>query len=98
VHGTHHVRPGQGEDVGVAAQVPRVVAESLAPKVGLLEAVALDQGPGGAVEDEDALLEQRAKQLETFLACSGDPGPCGGRAGRESSFGGPASFWRSVYR
>ena len=51
------LRPRQVEQVGVAGDVARVVAEALAA-VGLLAAdLALDQHAPGAVEDRDAVPE-----------------------------------------
>ena len=49
------------QQVVVALEVVRVVGEALAAIVGLDQAVALDHGAHGAVEDEDALREQVAQ-------------------------------------
>jgi hypothetical protein len=57
VDGPNHVRPGQAQDVGVAAKVARVIPEALAPEFGLAQAVALDERPRRPVEDEDSLLQ-----------------------------------------
>ena len=48
----------QHQDVVVAAQIARVIAEYLAAIVRLAERVALKHGSPRAVEDEDALGEQ----------------------------------------
>ena len=53
----HHGRPGEHEDVVVAAQLVAVLGETLAAEVRLAELVALDHGTHGAVDDEDALDE-----------------------------------------
>ena len=50
--------PGQAEQVGVAAQVARVVAEPLAAVVGLGQLVGLDERAHRAVEHEDPRPEQ----------------------------------------
>ena len=52
------LRLRQHQQVVVALQVVRVVGEALAAIVGLVEPVALDHRAHGAVEDQDALLEQ----------------------------------------
>ncbi|MEZ4268571.1 MAG: hypothetical protein R3F39_19575 [Myxococcota bacterium] len=49
------VRPGEHQQVVVAAQIARVVLEALAPVVGLGEPVALDHRAHRPVQDEDAL-------------------------------------------
>ncbi len=50
----HHLRPGQHEDVVVAAQIVAVPGQALAAEIGLAQLVALDHGAHGAVDDEDA--------------------------------------------
>ena len=57
------VRLGQVEDVRVAGDVLRVVAEQVAGEVFGREALALQHRPPGAVEDEDALVEQLPQPL-----------------------------------
>ena len=54
----HDVRPGEADQVGVAAQVTRVVTEPLAPEVGLGQLVRLDERAHPAVEHEDPFAEQ----------------------------------------
>jgi hypothetical protein len=48
------VRPGETEQVVVAPQVMRMVAEAFAPEIGLGERMLLDHGAHRAVEDGDA--------------------------------------------
>jgi hypothetical protein len=62
VAGGHHVGAGEAEEVVVALEVLPVVAQAVAAVVGLGEAVALQEGPQGAVQDEDALVEQAAQR------------------------------------
>jgi hypothetical protein len=52
---------GDAEQVVVALDVAGPVREALAAVAGLVRAVPLDRGPHGAVEHEDALLEQRGQ-------------------------------------
>jgi hypothetical protein len=55
--------PGQVEEIGVAGDVVRVVAEALAP-VGLLPAqLALDEHAPGPVQDGDPLAEAGFESL-----------------------------------
>ena len=58
VDAEHDVRPRQVEQVGVAGDVARMVAEALAAVVLGREAGVLDHRPPGAVEHEDALCQQ----------------------------------------
>ncbi|MPN27711.1 hypothetical protein SDC9_175145 [bioreactor metagenome] len=53
-----HVGAGQHQQVVVALQVVRMVGEARAPIIGFAQPVALDHRAHGAVEDEQALLEQ----------------------------------------
>ena len=55
VHVEDDVRSGQVQDVRIALDVPRVVAESLAAVVGVVEPLPLEHRAPGAVEHEDAL-------------------------------------------
>ena len=52
---------GQHQQVVVAFEVVRVIGEARAAVVGFLQTVALDHRAHGAVEDEQALLEQGGK-------------------------------------
>src|SRR5262249_12888824 len=49
---------GEDEDVGVSLEIVRVVGEPGAAEVRLGQPVALHHGAHGAVEDEDALLQE----------------------------------------
>src|SRR5690606_33382372 len=53
------LRPGQRQQVVVAALVVAGIGEALAAVVGLLQPVALDHGAHGAVEHQDAAGEGR---------------------------------------
>ena len=55
---------GQAQQVAVAAQVARVVAEPLAAEVGLAEPVRLEHRAHRAVEDEDPLAQEAGQQGE----------------------------------
>ena len=57
------VGPGQVEQVGVARDLARMVAEALAAVVGVGEPAALEHRPPGPVEHEDPLREQVAQEL-----------------------------------
>ena len=48
----------QRQQVVVASQVARPVAKALAAELRLVQALALDHGAHGAVEDEDPLAHQ----------------------------------------
>ncbi len=50
--------PGDRQQVVVALQVRGMVGETLAPVTGLVQVVGLDHGAHGAVEHQDAFLEQ----------------------------------------
>ena len=58
----NHVGPGQHQQVVVALQILRVCAERRIAEVGLAELVALDHGAHGAVDDGDALLQNRGQR------------------------------------
>ena len=51
----------QAENIVVALEVVRVAAETLAAEIGLRELAGLRHRPLGALEDDDALLEQAAQ-------------------------------------
>ena len=53
---------GQAQQVAVAAQVARVVAEALAAEVGLAEPVGLEHRAHRAVEDEDPLAQEAGQR------------------------------------
>ncbi len=57
----------QGEQVVVAPDVARMVAEALTPKIGLGKAVPLDEGPGRAVEDQDPLFQEGPQEGDALL-------------------------------
>jgi hypothetical protein len=54
-------RARQGQEVIVAAQVRRVVGETFAAVIRLVEPGGLDHGPHGAVDEQDTLPEGVAK-------------------------------------
>jgi len=56
VDGANHVRTSQTQEVVVAPDVARVVAETLSTEIGLGQAVALNQRAGGPVEHENPPL------------------------------------------
>ena len=58
MHVEHDVRLRQVEEVGIALEIARVVAEALAAVLGLVQLVPLEHRPPGAVEHDDALGEQ----------------------------------------
>jgi hypothetical protein len=74
VHRAHDVRPREREQVDVSAQVARVVAEPLAAVIRLGQLIALDQGAGRAVENEDPLGQQGPEQRDPLLTRSNRPG------------------------
>jgi len=59
------VRPGQGEDVVVALQVPGMIPKAVPPIVPLLEGKSLEHGSHGSVQDQDPVADRR---LEGFAA------------------------------
>jgi len=61
--GLDHVGPGQAQEVHVAGERARVVAEPLAAEVLLHEAPALDHRADGAVEHHDPAREQRLEPV-----------------------------------
>ena len=105
VDGPDHIRPGQAQQVRVAANVAWVIAETLAAEVGFGQAVALDERPRGSVEHENPLLKQRPQQGQALISRPGfarrrfcmrlrrrDRGDLFGRCRVGVSLGGPASF------
>jgi len=52
------LRPGDRQQVVVALQVRGMVGEAPAPVIGFFQFVVLDHGAHGAVEHQDAVLEQ----------------------------------------
>ncbi len=70
----NHVGTGKAQQVVVAADVARVVAEALAAEVGLGQAVTLDEGARGSVEHENPPLQQGAEQEQAFLTRPGRMG------------------------
>ena len=77
----HDVRPGERQQIAVAADVAGVIPEAPAAKVRLGQAVALDQRPGGAVQDEDAFAQQTGQQGNPLVS-SADGRPRRGRGRR----------------
>ena len=63
VDAEHDVRPRDVEQVGVARDVARVIAEALAAIRLLAAHLALDEHAPGAVEDGDPLVQQRSQSL-----------------------------------
>ncbi len=59
---------GQAQDVAVAAQVARVVAEPVAPEVGLAEPVRLEHRPHRAIQDHDSLVQDPGEGSQTSRA------------------------------
>ena len=80
--GSHDIRPGQAQEIGVAPHIARVVAEALTAEVRLGQAVALDERSGGAVQDENALAQQRPEQEQSLLTHPGRPAGRGSAGGR----------------
>ena len=56
-----HLGPRDGQQVAVALQVLRMVREARPPEVLLGQALGLQHGAHGAVEDDDALGQERAQ-------------------------------------
>src|SRR5207249_2674235 len=57
------LRLRQVEEIGVALDVERVVAEALAPEIGLAQPAILEQHAPGAVEHGDALPEELSQTV-----------------------------------
>jgi hypothetical protein len=97
VDGADDVGPRQGQQVVVASDVARMVAEALAAEIGLGQTVTLDERSGRPVEDEDALAQKWSEQEQALLTrpngVVGDGCVCG-RDRRNCSLGGPASLVR----
>jgi hypothetical protein len=58
------IGPSQADQIGVAAQVARVVTEALAPEVRLGQGVRLDERAHPAVEHEDPFAQQAVEARE----------------------------------
>ena len=58
----HHVGAGQTQQIVIAAKGTGAVAEALAAVVRLVESAILEHGPGGAVEQDDALAKKRLQE------------------------------------
>jgi len=82
----HDVRPGERQQIAVAADVAGVVPEAPAAKVRLGQAVALDQRPGGSVQDEDAFTQQTGQQGDPLVS-SADGRRRGGPGRRRRGLG-----------
>jgi len=68
---------GEEQQIVVALQIVGVVPEALAPVIGLAQAMTLDHGAHGPVQDEDALFQESGD----FGAAIGLHGVLGGSAG-----------------
>ena len=91
----HHARPGQDQQGVVAADVAGMIPKALAAKIGLCQAVTLDERPGRAVEHEDSLAQKWPEQEQALLARPNGVvwyGCVCGRDRRSCSLGGPASL------
>jgi len=69
VHGEHDVGPREVEEVGVAGDVARMVAEALACIVFGCEPLLLEHRPPRTVEDEDPLVEELPDLLRRSRRC-----------------------------
>ena len=61
--GADHLGLRQQQQVVVALELLRVVREARAAIVSLRETAALDHGAHGAVQDQDALVEEAVEQI-----------------------------------
>ena len=68
----HHIRPRQLQQVVVAFEISGVVGEALATKIGFAELVALDHRAHRAVDDHDALLQQRGQLRSSGVGTGSD--------------------------
>ena len=64
----HDVRPGEVQQVGIALDVRRMVAEPLAAEVLLRQAAALQEHAPRSVEDDDAFAEERCEVVDPVHA------------------------------
>ncbi len=64
----HDVRPGEGQEIAVAADVARMVGEAGPAEVLLAQPVPLEHGAHGAVEHEDPIAEQPGQERQAALA------------------------------
>ncbi len=75
------IRLRDAQQIVVTTQLPRVIGESLAAKVGFAEGVRLDHGSHGAVEDDDAFLEGLRQHVSGWSERAhgvSPPWPCSG--------------------
>ena len=61
------VGPRQVQQVGVALELPLVLAETVAAEGRVVEAVSLDSGAHRAVEDQDPLREQSLQPVPCLV-------------------------------
>ena len=65
---THHdLRLREIEDVVVPLQIKRVFFETLSPKSLFVQALVLNHGSGGAVQEEDPLAERPRQQFGPLI-------------------------------
>ncbi len=83
---------GQRQQVVVALEVARPVAEALAAVISLAEPVRLDDGSHRAVEHQDPLAKQAPELADTF-GSQHRHAPCAGRA----AAGRTPSAWQIAY-
>ncbi len=76
-----HLRAREHQQVVVALQVLRPVAESLAAVVSLAELVGLDDRAHGAIEHQHALAQQAAEFADTFESQHGQASAAARAAG-----------------
>ena len=62
------LRAGNRQDVVIALQVAGVIGELVVAEIVLGEAVILDHGAPGAIEDQDAFFRDFAEFFDAFLA------------------------------
>jgi hypothetical protein len=95
VDGAYNVGPRQDQQVVVASNIARMVAEALATEVGLGQTVTLDECARRPVEYEDPLAQKGSEQEQALLTrpnrVVGDRCVFG-RDRRYLSLGGPASL------
>ena len=71
MNGLDDARLRDGQQVVVAPDIVRPVAETVAPVVGLGQVIPLNHRSHRAVENENALLEKRGKRFQHPLLYAG---------------------------
>ena len=95
----HHVGPGEAQDVVVAAKGAVVGPEALPAVVRLVEAALLEHGPGGAVDDDDALAKERLEMAVHFAwVVSGEGRAAGSRGAHGGARRRPAIISQAALR